>query len=160
MNLSTQITKSFMIITHNKLWLRVKEIRHRHLLPHHQVIHLNTRDFYFAIIIGILIISPSWKYFENGNYHWTVYLLSFAASRFLLPILLIWILKREGLTWTQILFNHFGIILFAFLCWLYFPSVLSDMKWIDRYDWFMVNSKIIVAVICLLFIIQKLMSKN
>lgn len=131
----------------------------RHRLHPHQVIQVEVKTLYVGILIGLLILIPSWKYFENANYHWTVYLLSFATSRLYLPIFLIYLLRENKLTWTQIIVNHFGIILFAVICFLYFPSILSDMRYIDRYDWFMINSKIIVSVICSLFVIRKIFKK-
>ena len=151
---TVNISKTIVIV----LKSLVRKISLHHL--HHQDIRVNIKTLYTAVMIGVIVLVPSWQYFENANYHWTVYLLSFAASRFYLPIFLIYLFRENGLTWMQILVNHFGIILFALLCSLYFPSILADMQFIDRYDWFMVDAKIIVAIVCLAFIIPKLINKK
>jgi hypothetical protein len=132
---------------------------HRRRHHHHQVIQVEVKTLYVGILIGLLILIPSWKYFENANYHWTIYLLSFATSRLYLPVFLIYLLRENKLTWAQIIVNHFGIILFAIVCFLYFPSILSDMRYTDRYDWFMINGKIIVSFICVIFVIGKIFKK-
>lgn len=139
-----------------KLWVkknRLLLLRHR---LHHQDIQVSVKYIYAGTLIGLLILVPSWVYFENGTYHWTVYLLSYSFSRLFFPIFLIWILRRNKLTWMQILVNHFGIILFSLLCALYVPTNLFDMRWIDRYDWFMVDAKIVLGIIVLAFTLNKL----
>lgn len=112
---------------------------------------------YFIIIHNLFLIVPSFIYkYGDANLHWALHLLSLSASRLYLPLLLIWIIYKNRITFTDFIKYYSGLLFYAALCFLYFPTYLSDLVFIDKYDWFTLPIKVMLWMISAGFILTNL----
>ncbi len=109
---------------------------------------------YYILIINLLLIVPSFFYFyDSAMLQWSFHLMSLCASRLFLPLLLLYYLHIKGIRW-EWEFKYFikyysGILLYLLLSFMYFPTYLGDLQFIDKNDWFTVPAKLAVWTVCL-----------
>lgn len=115
------------------------------------------KGIYYILIINLILCIPTFFYLDDAMKHWLLHLWSACASRLFLPIVLLWYLKTEGISW-QWNWKHFmmyysGILLYLLLSFMYFPTYLGDLRFIDKYDWFTVPAKLVVwsIALCVIF---------
>lgn len=103
------------------------------------------KEIYYILIINLFLLIPSFFYFwDNAILQWGFHLISLCLSRFFLPLLLVYYVWKSKITVKDFFKFYSGLILYLLLCFLYFPTYLGDLRFIDKYDWFTVRAKVII----------------
>ena len=111
----------------------------------------------WVTVFTLLSIMPSFIYFfDDAVVHWLLHTMSLSASRLIIPLFLLYILISNKVSPFKILKNHTSLIPFLILCFLYFPTYLGDLRFVDKYDWFTVPSKLVFWVLSFGLVINEL----
>jgi hypothetical protein len=86
-------------------------------------------------------------YNNDPMIHWLYHLLALSAAKLFMPVLLIYLLWFNNVRSKEFFKQYFGLFLFMILCYLYFPTYLGDLKFIDKYDWFTVATKLFIWIL-------------
>lgn len=107
----------------------------------------------WIIVFNLILITPRHFYLDDAMSHWLLHLTSLSASgNLFIAFLLIFSLYEDKylmnleVFWARtkyILVEHAGLLPFTILCFLYFPTYLADLRFIDKYDWFTVPIKLV-----------------
>jgi len=102
---------------------------------------------YYILLINLLLTLPMFVYSNDAMRHWLFHLMALSASKLFLPVLLIYLLWHNCIGLKEFFKHYSGLFFFAILCFLFFPTYIGDLKFIDKYDWFTVPAKVIIWVI-------------
>ena len=108
------------------------------------MIQVPKRWVYSIVLICLFLTIPTFIYRDDALEHWLLHLMSLSASKLFLPCLLIYILQVNLVTVKEFFLNYSGLFVFTVLCFLYFPTYIADLRFIDKYDWFTVPTKTFV----------------
>lgn len=115
---------------------------------------------YYIVLINLFLTLPMFIYSNDPLLHWFYHLMSLSAAKLFLPGLLIFLLWLNCVSLKDFFKYDSGLFFFTLLCFLFFPTYIGDLKFIDKYDWFTVPSKLFFWIVSMGLTITNLIFYN